>query len=371
MDTVGDLRVEKVNNSPAKQTKPKRRSTIQAFLRRQGSKGGDDSLSGTAYEGQNAADILAKQSDMLEQIQHIMIEERWQHEQHSRVLENELQSLHDIIKQHEESESGNKLQSKLTLAFAKGLGPKKAPLAELPFGMPKKPSGDDAIKLAEESRRIANEFKGEARKHLERVKGLEAQVVAEKAEKQRLAEAVTSLEASVKVEKEARKREEDGKAVATDRAQRAVQIARQLEALVKSYAQLPTEPAVKVHVQELHAKLYSIDAELGGMPTTQIGGGGERPNTAPGPVGGARPNTAAIVAAEAAAVFGGGGAKALAQAAAPRGFSRGASESGSAFEELQGGSTASSPGRGLGDQRPLSAGKTVIRRRKSEKTVGQ
>ena len=106
MDKVGDLRVEKVNNPPAKQTKPKRRSTIQAFLRRQGSKGGDDSLSGTAYEGQNAADILAKQSDMLEQIQHIMIEERWQHEQHSRVLENELQSLHDIIKQHEESESG-------------------------------------------------------------------------------------------------------------------------------------------------------------------------------------------------------------------------------------------------------------------------
>ena len=40
---------------------------------------------------------------------------------------------------------------------------KKAPLAELPFGMPKRPSGDDALQLAEESKRIANEFKGEAR----------------------------------------------------------------------------------------------------------------------------------------------------------------------------------------------------------------
>ena len=106
MANVGELRVETANNPPARQAKPKRRSTIQAFLSRQGSKGGDHSLSGTAYEGQNAADILAKQSDMLEQIQHIMIEERWQHEQHSRVLENELQSLHDIIRKHEESEVG-------------------------------------------------------------------------------------------------------------------------------------------------------------------------------------------------------------------------------------------------------------------------
>ena len=200
MANVGELRMETANNPPARQAKPKRRSTIQAFLSRQGSKGGDHSLSGTAYEGQNAADILAKQSDMLEQIQHIMIEERWQHEQHSRVLENELQSLHDIIRKHEESEVGvrppppfpsslrlrfhlphwtpspapafhpappstpappvsqNKLRSKLTRSSTK-----KAPLAELPFGMPKRPSGDDALQLAEESKRIANEFKGEAR----------------------------------------------------------------------------------------------------------------------------------------------------------------------------------------------------------------
>ena len=106
MANVGELRMETANNPPARQAKPKRRSTIQAFLSRQGSKGGDHSLSGTAYEGQNAADILAKQSDMLEQIQHIMIEERWQHEQHTRVLENELQSLHELIRQHEESDVG-------------------------------------------------------------------------------------------------------------------------------------------------------------------------------------------------------------------------------------------------------------------------
>ena len=56
--------------------------------------------------------------------------------------------------------------------------------------------------------------------HLERVKGLEAQVETEKVAKQRLAEEVGSLEASVEAEKaavasekEARKREEDEKAV--------------------------------------------------------------------------------------------------------------------------------------------------------------
>ena len=61
--------------------------------------------------------------------------------------------------------------------------------------------------------------------------------------------------------------------MATDRAQRAVHIARQFAELIKSYAQLPTEPAVTVHVQELHAKLYSIDDELGGT-LTQKGGSG-------------------------------------------------------------------------------------------------
>ena len=97
--------MEVAQKPPARRAKPRRRSSIQAFLMRaKGEKGGD--LSGTAYEGLDAADILAKQSDMLEQIQHIMIEERWQHEQHTRVLENELQSLHDIIRQHEESEVG-------------------------------------------------------------------------------------------------------------------------------------------------------------------------------------------------------------------------------------------------------------------------
>ena len=106
MSDVGGLgRVEVAQKPPARRAKPRRRSSIQAFLMRaKGEKGGD--LSGTAYEGLDAADILAKQSDMLEQIQHIMIEERWQHEQHTRVLENELQSLHDIIRQHEESEVG-------------------------------------------------------------------------------------------------------------------------------------------------------------------------------------------------------------------------------------------------------------------------
>jgi len=106
MSDAGGLgRVEVAQKPPARRAKPRRRSSIQAFLMRaKGEKGGD--LSGTAYEGLDAADILAKQSDMLEQIQHIMIEERWQHEQHTRVLENELQSLHDIIRQHEESEVG-------------------------------------------------------------------------------------------------------------------------------------------------------------------------------------------------------------------------------------------------------------------------
>lgn len=98
-------RVEVAQKPPARRGKPRRRSSIQSFLMRaKRGKGGD--LSGTAYEGLDAADILSKQSDMLEQIQHIMIEERWQHEQHTRVLENELQSLHDIIRQHEGSEAG-------------------------------------------------------------------------------------------------------------------------------------------------------------------------------------------------------------------------------------------------------------------------
>ena len=62
--------------------------------------------------------------------------------------------------------------------------------------------------------------------------------------------------------------------MATDRAQRAVHIARQFAQLLKSYAQLPTEPALTVHVQELHAKLYSIDDELGGGTLAQKGGSG-------------------------------------------------------------------------------------------------
>ena len=292
---------------PARRAKPRRRSSIQAFLMRaKGEKGGD--LSGTAYEGLDAADILAKQSDMLEQIQHIMIEERWQHEQHTRVLENELQSLHDIIRQHEESEVGvrppphpprssadpvcespsrmlssqaltprpppllptprkpqaerfsqGKLKSKLGLALAKGLGRKKAPLAELPIGMPKKPSTDDMVKLAEvslaeESKRVAHEFKDEARRHLERVKALEAQLEAERAEGWRLTDAARLAE--------------QGSVVATERAQRAVQIARKLDQMLQSYAQLPTDPATTV--QELRAELRAIDDE-GGTPAHKGG----------------------------------------------------------------------------------------------------
>ena len=73
------------------------------------------------------------------------------------------------------------MKSKLGLALAKGLGRKKAPLAELPIGMPKKASTEDMAKLAEvslaeESKRMAHEFKDEARRHLERVKALEAQL---------------------------------------------------------------------------------------------------------------------------------------------------------------------------------------------------
>ena len=94
------------SNPQATKSKPKMRSTIQAFLKRYTSGHGDDSLSGSAYEGQNAADILAKQSDMLQQLQHVLIEERWQHRQHSLAMENELQSLHDIIRKHEESDVG-------------------------------------------------------------------------------------------------------------------------------------------------------------------------------------------------------------------------------------------------------------------------
>lgn len=106
MSDVGDLgRVEAAQQPPVRRAKPRRRNRIKTFLMRaKAEKGGD--LSGTAYDGLDAADILAKQSDMLEQIQHIMIEERWQHEQHTRVLENELQSLHELIRQHEESDVG-------------------------------------------------------------------------------------------------------------------------------------------------------------------------------------------------------------------------------------------------------------------------
>lgn len=106
MSDVGDLgRVEAAQKPPARRAKPRRRNRFKTFLMRaKDAKGGD--LSGTAYEGLDAADILARQSDMLEQIQHIMIEERWQHEQHTRVLENELQSLHELIRQHEESDVG-------------------------------------------------------------------------------------------------------------------------------------------------------------------------------------------------------------------------------------------------------------------------
>ena len=78
--------MEVAQKPPARRAKLRRRSSIQTFLakvstflmRAKGEKRGN--LSGTAYEGLDAADILAKQSDMLEQIQHIMIEERWQHD---------------------------------------------------------------------------------------------------------------------------------------------------------------------------------------------------------------------------------------------------------------------------------------------------
>lgn len=149
-------------------------------------------------------------------------------------------------------------------------GSSRAPKEEVPFGIPKKLTDEEAAALAEESKRLSISFKGEAKQHLERVRGLQAQVEEEKSAKHLLTEAVGSLEASMEVEKAAaaaektaRKSEEASTAVANDRARRAVQIARQLEELVQTYAQLPTEPAVKMHVQELHARLYSIGDELG------------------------------------------------------------------------------------------------------------
>ena len=151
------------------------------------------------------------------------------------------------------------MKSKLGLALAKGLGRKKAPLAELPIGMPKKASTEDMAKLAEvslaeESKRMAHEFKDEARRHLERVKALEAQLEAERAEGRRLTDAARLAE--------------QGSAVATERAQRAVQIARKLDQMLQSYAQLPADPATTV--QELRAELRAIDDE-GGTPAHKGG----------------------------------------------------------------------------------------------------
>ena len=151
------------------------------------------------------------------------------------------------------------MKSKLGLALAKRLDRKKARLAELPIGMPKKPSTDDMVKLAEvslaeESKRVAHEFKDEARRHLERVNALEAQLEAERAEGRRLTDVARLAE--------------QGSVVATERAQRAVQIARKLDQMLQSFAQLPTDPATTV--QELRAELRAIDDE-GATPANKGG----------------------------------------------------------------------------------------------------
>ena len=57
-------------------------------------------------------------------------------------------------------------------------GSSRAPKEEVPFGIPKKLTDEEAAALAEESKRLSISFKGEAKQHLERVRGLQAQVEA-------------------------------------------------------------------------------------------------------------------------------------------------------------------------------------------------
>ena len=83
----------------------KRRSTMRTWLENTGlATKKTVSIEHGKWQDFNPADLLAKQSDMLEQMQHIMIEERWQHEQHTRVLETNLENLHKIIESYEKGE---------------------------------------------------------------------------------------------------------------------------------------------------------------------------------------------------------------------------------------------------------------------------
>jgi len=47
-------------------------------------------------------EMLAKQSDMIEQLQQVLYEERWQHEQSIRILEASVESQQKVLSQYEE-----------------------------------------------------------------------------------------------------------------------------------------------------------------------------------------------------------------------------------------------------------------------------
>jgi hypothetical protein len=182
----------------------------------------------------------------------------------------------------------NSLAAVLGEAIAKNPMPKKPPITSLAglYGGGGGSGGGGA--MTDEERK---NFMQEAKKQLARMKEMQSLLDAEKDGKRMLAEAVGQLEAELEAEraataaeKAAKEREFAAKAVATDRCQRAVQIARQLEDLLKNYGQLPTDMAFKMHVQELHAKLYSIDDELGGVPyrPLQKDAAGGPPSAPPG-----------------------------------------------------------------------------------------
>lgn len=60
------------------------------------------STAGPRWQDADPADLLAKQTDMIDALQKVILEERWQHEQHCRVLETSLEQMHTIIKQYEQ-----------------------------------------------------------------------------------------------------------------------------------------------------------------------------------------------------------------------------------------------------------------------------
>ena len=47
-------------------------------------------------------EMLAKQSDMIEQLQQVLYEERWQHEQSIRILETSVEEQQQLLIKYEE-----------------------------------------------------------------------------------------------------------------------------------------------------------------------------------------------------------------------------------------------------------------------------